>query len=101
MEYTSPAHKGDLTPVDGYILQGPVCDRAAIALEVGMDKLDKSVATAKSMIDSGRGLECVPRDELPGFMQGSPISATRWYALGASEYVFPPCYVLHCVGSHD
>jgi len=85
MEYTSPAHKGDLTPVDGYILQGPVCDRAAIALEVGMDKLDKSVVTAKSMIDSGRGLECVPRDELPGFMQGSPISATRWYALGASD----------------
>ncbi|KXJ97445.1 hypothetical protein Micbo1qcDRAFT_7879 [Microdochium bolleyi] len=85
MEYTSPSHSGQLTPVDGYILQGPVCDRAAIALEISADKLEHSVAAAKALIDSGRGLDCVPRDELPSFMRSTPMSANRWYALAAAD----------------
>ncbi|KAH7041028.1 duf1749 domain-containing protein [Microdochium trichocladiopsis] len=93
MEYNSPVHKGKLTPVDGYILQGPVCDRAALALEIGIGKLDESVAAAKSLIENGRGLECVPRDHVPVFMRNTPISADRWHALaavdGADNYFDP------------
>ncbi|TGJ79429.1 hypothetical protein E0Z10_g9333 [Xylaria hypoxylon] len=83
LEYTAPAH--DTPPVDGYILQAPVCDRDAIALEMGNDQLEKSIAAAKKLIDAGRSHERMTLTQLPGFMQDTPISAWRWYSLVAAD----------------
>lgn len=85
MEYTSPSHIA--TPVDGYILQAPVCDRGAIALDMGVSALDDGLKVAKELIKSGRGLERMLPKHLPPSFASTPISAERWYALGAAEYV--------------
>jgi hypothetical protein len=87
MEYTSPAH--DAPPVDGYILQAPACDSDAFALEMGEDRLKESVEEAKRLIDAGKGHQRMTLTQLPAFMRDTPISAWRWYALGAAEYVRP------------
>jgi hypothetical protein len=88
MEYTSLSHD-DLAPVNGYILQGPVSDRDAIALEMGAGELEKSILAAKVITAGGRGHESMPLEYLPASFQRTPISAARWYALGAVEYVSP------------
>jgi hypothetical protein len=83
MEYTSPVYR-DNTPVDGFILQAPVADRGALGEEMGEQALDESVKVAKDMIASGRGWERMPLEHVaPTF--DTPISATRWYALAATE----------------
>lgn len=82
MEYMSPAYK-DIAPADGLILQAPVADRGALTIELGPEGLDRSVRAAKALIDSGKGHERIPIDQIPeGF---PPISAQRWYALAAEE----------------
>ncbi|KAI8634628.1 dolichol-phosphate mannosyltransferase [Xylariaceae sp. FL1651] len=83
MEYTSPVH--DVAPVEGYILQAPVCDADAIALEMGHDRLEASITAAKQFIDAGKGQERLPLYHLPNSMQDTPVSAWRWYALGAPD----------------
>jgi hypothetical protein len=85
MEYTAPAHKAP--PVDGYILQAPACDADAFELEMGHDQIEESIKTAKKLIDAGKGHERMTLTKLPGFMRDTPISAWRWYALAAPEYV--------------
>lgn len=85
MEYTSPAHK-DVSPVEGYILQGPVSDRGALGLEMGEAKLEESVKVAKGLISSGKGHERMPLEYLSDSMQDTPISVFRWHALCAIEY---------------
>ncbi|KAI1359549.1 hypothetical protein F5Y08DRAFT_319323 [Xylaria arbuscula] len=82
MEYTAPAHKAP--PVDGYILQAPVCDRDALGQD-GMDKLDETIRVAKQLIDAGRGHERMSLTQLPDFLKDTPISASRWYALVAPD----------------
>ncbi|KAI1432333.1 hypothetical protein GGR50DRAFT_613471 [Xylaria sp. CBS 124048] len=83
MEYAAPAH--DVPNVDGYILQAPACDRDAFALDMGREKLDKSLEVAKQLIDAGRRDERMPMALLPETMQDTPMSVWRWYALGASD----------------
>ncbi|KAI1330515.1 dolichol-phosphate mannosyltransferase [Xylariaceae sp. FL0255] len=83
MEYTDPAHEA--APVDGYILQAPACDADALAIDIGKEKLDASIRAAKELIDSGKKHERMPADHLPHFFQDTPISAWRWYALGAPD----------------
>lgn len=83
MEYTAPAHEAP--PVDGYILQAPVCDRDAMAIETGYDRLDESIRAATQLIDAGKGHERMALAHLPGFMQDTPISAWRWNALVSVE----------------
>ncbi|KAI1306352.1 hypothetical protein F5Y03DRAFT_354486 [Xylaria venustula] len=83
LEYTAPAH--DAPPVEGYILQAPVCDRDAMALDMGYDKLDESVKAAKLLIDAGKSQERMSLTGLPEFMQDTPISAWRWYSLVAPD----------------
>ncbi|KAK5629619.1 hypothetical protein RRF57_005334 [Xylaria bambusicola] len=83
MEYTAPPHNAP--SVDGYILQAPVCDRDAIGLEMGMDKLDETIKTAKQLIDAGRGHDRMSLTQLPEFMRDTPISASRWYSLVAQD----------------
>ncbi|KAI5868135.1 DUF1749-domain-containing protein [Durotheca rogersii] len=83
MEYTSPSHS--LAPVEGYILQAPVCDRGAVAQEVGEQVLDDSLWIAKELIASGRGYQRMSPDDLPVSFRNTPISASRWYALGAVD----------------
>lgn len=85
MEYTAPAHGAPA--VDGYILQAPVYDGDAFGLEMGPSQLEESIQTAKKLIDAGKGHERMTLSKLPEFMQDTPISAWRWYALGAQEYV--------------
>ncbi|KAI2637302.1 duf1749 domain-containing protein [Xylaria nigripes] len=84
MEYVSPAHV-DVPGVDGYILQAPVCDRDGFILQMGQDRLDVSLAIAKQFIDAGKPNERIAEDLLADYMQSTPISAWRWYALGASD----------------
>lgn len=86
MEYTSPAHK-DVSPVEGYILQGPVSDRGALATEMGETKLEESVKAAKYIIASDRGHERMPLEHLSASMRDTPISVFRWHALCAIEYI--------------
>lgn len=93
MEYTSPEYKG-ASPVEGYILQGPVSDRGALAKEMGESKLEESVRAAKDIITSGKSHERMPLDYLPDSMQDTPISAFRWHALAATEYVRLLCIFL-------
>ncbi|KAI1501262.1 hypothetical protein F5X99DRAFT_207507 [Biscogniauxia marginata] len=83
MEYTSPSHAAE--PVEGYILQAPACDRDSILLEMGEAKLDESIKAAKDLIEAGKGHERMPLQKLPDSFQGTPISAWRWYALGATD----------------
>ncbi|KAI0191270.1 dolichol-phosphate mannosyltransferase [Xylaria flabelliformis] len=83
LEFAAPAHNAP--PVDGYILQGPVCDRDAMALGIGYAQLEESIAAAKQLIDAGRAHERMPATLLPNFMQDTPISAWRWYALVATD----------------
>ncbi|KAI1426005.1 hypothetical protein F5Y12DRAFT_744539, partial [Xylaria sp. FL1777] len=83
MEYTDPAHNAP--SVDGYILQAPVCDRDAFALEMGKDQLEESVNVAKQLIDAGKKHERMTLTRLPGFLRDTPISAWRWYALVAAD----------------
>ncbi|KAI0887503.1 DUF1749-domain-containing protein [Annulohypoxylon maeteangense] len=83
MEYTSPSH--DAAPVEGYILQAPVSDRGAVSMEIGVSKLDESLKIAKELIDSGRGYERMVPEHLPPSFLTIPISAWRWYALGATD----------------
>ncbi|KAI0010298.1 DUF1749-domain-containing protein [Xylariaceae sp. FL0662B] len=83
MEYTSPSY--GLAPVEGYILQAPACDRAAIILDMGESKLDEGLKVAKELIAAGRGHERMPLEHLPSSFKGTPISASRWYALGATD----------------
>ncbi|KAI0115978.1 dolichol-phosphate mannosyltransferase [Nemania sp. FL0031] len=83
MEYTSPTHAAPA--VDGYILQAPVCDVDAIVLEMGQGPLDESTQFAKQLIDAGKSHERMPLSHLPDFMQDSPISAWRWYALASAD----------------
>ncbi|GAP89240.1 putative dolichol-phosphate mannosyltransferase [Rosellinia necatrix] len=81
IEYAAPSH--DAPPVEGYILQAPVCDRDAMALEMGDSKLEESIAAAEQLINAGKGQERMPLAQLPSFMHDTPISASRWYALAA------------------
>ncbi|KAI0408711.1 hypothetical protein F4802DRAFT_548747 [Xylaria palmicola] len=83
LEYTAPAH--DVPPVDGYILQGPVCDRDAMALDMVDGQLEESVAVAKQLIGAGKGHERMPREQLPKSMHDMPISVSRWYSLVAVD----------------
>ncbi|KAI1168002.1 hypothetical protein F5B18DRAFT_342161 [Nemania serpens] len=83
MEYTSPAHAAP--PVDGYILQAPVYDGDAMALEMGNGPLEESIKVAKQLINAGKSHERMPLAHLPPFLQGSPMSAWRWYALAAAD----------------
>lgn len=83
MEYTSPAHKA--SPVDGYILQGPVSDRGALTKEMGESKLEESVRVAKDIIASGKSHERMPLDYVSESMRDTPISAFRWHSLCATE----------------
>ncbi|KAI0389829.1 dolichol-phosphate mannosyltransferase [Xylariaceae sp. FL0594] len=84
MEYTSPSHNAP--PVDGFILQAPVCDPEAFALDMGQDQLKKSVEEAKKLIDAGKGHERMTLTQLPAFMKDTPISAWR---CGEDNYFSP------------
>ncbi|RWA13862.1 hypothetical protein EKO27_g1230 [Xylaria grammica] len=83
LEYAAPTH--DAPAVDGYILQAPVCDRDAIALDMGNEHLEESLKAAKELIDTGKSHERMTLTQLPDFMQDTPISAWRWYALAAAD----------------
>ncbi|KAI8947437.1 hypothetical protein F4801DRAFT_592604 [Xylaria longipes] len=83
LEFAAPTHNSP--PVDGYILQGPVCDRDAMALGFGYAQLEESIMAAKQLIDAGRGHERMSVTQLPDFMQDTPMSASRWYSLVATD----------------
>ncbi|KAI1810322.1 dolichol-phosphate mannosyltransferase [Poronia punctata] len=82
-EYTLPAHNA--SSVDGYILQAPVCDSDAFALEMGHDKLHESVSVAKRLLEQGKGHERMDIDLVTPSMKNTPISVWRWYSLAASD----------------
>ncbi|KAI1096553.1 DUF1749-domain-containing protein [Rostrohypoxylon terebratum] len=79
------ARSSGLAPVEGYILQAPVCDRGALSIEMGAESLDKSLALAKTLIMSGEGEKRISAESLPDSFKTTPISARRWYSLGAID----------------
>ncbi|CAJ2506233.1 Uu.00g003630.m01.CDS01 [Anthostomella pinea] len=83
MEYTSPDHNA--APVDGYILQAPVCDRDALTEEMGEARLEESLKAARDLFAAGKGHERMPLEHLPASFAKTPISAWRWYALAAID----------------
>ncbi|KAI0128478.1 hypothetical protein BJ170DRAFT_682269 [Xylariales sp. AK1849] len=84
MEYTSPKYS-DLADVDALILQAPVADRGAMELTMGIVALEESVKAAKDLVASGKGHERMPLQYIPKPFYDTPISASRWYALTASD----------------
>lgn len=81
MEYAN-YEKHNNTPVDGFILQGPVSDREGIAPLMDSAKLNDGLAFAARLIDEGKGETVMPRDMLPE-MFSTPITAYRWHSLAA------------------
>ncbi|KAK8092381.1 uncharacterized protein PG998_014866 [Apiospora kogelbergensis] len=84
MEYVSPAYP-DIPPVDGFILQAPACDRAALLMAMGAEKLEQSVQKARDLIAAGKGQERMSTDIVPPGVFDVPISADRWYSLAAKD----------------
>ncbi|KAK8050875.1 hypothetical protein PG993_002260 [Apiospora rasikravindrae] len=84
MEYVSPAYP-DVPPVDGFILQAPACDRAALLMEMGADKLDQTVEKARGLIAEGKSEERMPIGSIPPGIFDVPISADRFYSLAAKD----------------
>lgn len=84
MEYVSPAYP-DIPPVDGFILQAPACDRAALQMDMDAEKLEQVVQKARDLIAAGRGEERMPIGSIPPGIFDVPISADRFYSLGAKE----------------
>ncbi|KAI1769057.1 DUF1749-domain-containing protein [Hypoxylon sp. FL1150] len=101
MEYTSPTHHAE--PVEGYILQAPVADRIALAEEMGEAGLNDGLKIAKELIASGKGYEWMRPENLSPSYRGTPISAARWYALGAvdgEDNYFDPGLPDHAIKPH-
>ncbi|KAL2271593.1 hypothetical protein VTJ83DRAFT_964 [Remersonia thermophila] len=69
--------------VDGYVLQGPVSDREAIAMGEDAGEVAAAVREAEEMRRQGRGDEVMPAKALPKGWRGSPVTAYRWWSLAA------------------
>ena len=61
------------------ILQAPVSDREAMAMDAGEDAIEAASATAASLVAEGRGDRLMPRDA-PGVF-ATPITAERYASL--------------------
>ncbi|KOS18980.1 UPF0613 protein [Escovopsis weberi] len=79
MEYTQYA-KHTTSPVDGFILQGPVSDRES--LDVYLPGHQEYLDFANEMIADGRGDHCMPKDKVPS-MLCEVITANRLHSLFA------------------
>ena len=90
MIYGSGDRDPDSPAVDGYILLAPVSDREMASLITQPDELERSVKTARDMIDRGREQEIMPKGSLPAVFY-SPVTAYRWYSLVAKGYVHVYC----------
>lgn len=76
MEYAKFVHKGESPAVDGFILQGPVSDREAMAPTFAPGTYEKTLAAAEKMIQEGRENEIMCPKDLPGMLE-SPQTAYR------------------------
>jgi len=86
MEYLLGKGKKERETVDGIILQGGVSDREAWEdyYKEGdrRKQLDNAIATAKVMIDTGKGEEVLSPESNPVFKDmGGPLNAYRAYSL--------------------
>ncbi|KAL1839083.1 hypothetical protein VTJ49DRAFT_1884 [Mycothermus thermophilus] len=73
----------EVVRVDGYVLQGPVSDREAIAMAEDAREVAAAIREAEEMRRQGRGSEVMPVNVLPKGWRGSPVSAYRWWSLAA------------------
>ena len=87
MIYGSGDRDPDSPAVDGYILLAPVSDREMASLITQPDELERSVKTARDMIDRGQEQEIMPKGSIPAVFY-SPVTAYRWYSLAAEGYVY-------------
>ena len=85
MEYSDYEKHGS-SPVDGFILQGPVSDREGLAPIMGAEKMQESVAHAAQLIKEGKGESIMPREALSSILP-SPITAYRWHSLASTGWV--------------
>lgn len=67
--------------MDGFILQASVSDREGLPLDKGKEAVDKAVAIATEMINSGRANDAVPKSQLSPAFEPWPVTAYRLHSL--------------------
>ncbi|EFX03823.1 duf1749 domain containing protein [Grosmannia clavigera kw1407] len=80
MEYAKFVSKGQSPAVDGFILQGPVSDREAMAPAFQPGMYEKTLAAAEKMIKEGRENEIIHLEGMPEMLE-SPHTAYRLHSL--------------------
>ena len=80
MEYNDPKHGA--SPVDGFILQGPVSDREAFSTLLSPEALRESLALAADLIKQGKKDAIMPQDKVASDFT-TPMTAYRWNSLVA------------------
>ncbi|KAL2135286.1 hypothetical protein VTI74DRAFT_9166 [Chaetomium olivicolor] len=73
--------QGEEVRVDGFVLQGPVSDRQAIAMTEDKREVEAALRVAEGMLEKGRAEDAMEREVLPRSWRGSPVTAYRWCSL--------------------
>ncbi|KAI4726865.1 DUF1749-domain-containing protein [Aureobasidium sp. EXF-10728] len=79
--FASEDKRGDRAVVDGVILQAPVSDREAIAMDMDTAALDAANEMAKSWCKEGKGEHILPLPITSSNFGRNPVTARRWVAL--------------------
>jgi pimeloyl-ACP methyl ester carboxylesterase len=67
--------------VDGFVLQGPVSDREAIAMVEDAGEVEAALRVAEEMVKERKAGDIMPQDAMPAGWKGSPVTAYRWLSL--------------------
>lgn len=67
------------------ILQAPVSDREALPMRMAPRDIDLGLEAAKQMIAAGRGDTILSPSLIPGFADGTCVSAARFYSLASTD----------------
>ncbi|CAD0113821.1 unnamed protein product [Aureobasidium uvarum] len=79
--FASQDKRGDRAAVDGVILQAPVSDREAIAMDMDPADLDNANAMANTWCREGKGEHILPLNITSSNFGRNPVTARRWVAL--------------------
>lgn len=79
MEYTN-YDRHEATPVDKFIIQGPVSDRESLVELVDEDDMTEISELAAKMIAEGKQNDCLPHDLVASYFS-TPMTAYRWDSL--------------------
>ncbi|KAK3302201.1 uncharacterized protein B0T15DRAFT_542245 [Chaetomium strumarium] len=71
----------EVVRVDGFVLQGPVSDREAIAMGEDAAEVAAALRVAEEMVKEGKAGEVMPQNAMPKGWKGSLVTAYRWLSL--------------------